>query len=65
MQECEQCGKDSLNGLTQRRDTLKWVCFPCLPAAQVDRIPGWRDREAEHARKSTQAKRNFNHERSE
>lgn len=38
------------------------LCFPCLDAVnprQVDRYPGWRERERRHEQRAAQARQNF------
>jgi hypothetical protein len=41
--KCAACRK-SADGLYQRYTDGKWVCASCLPKAQIDAYPGFRER---------------------
>lgn len=56
---CQECG--AVEPVYQRGTDGKWVCFGDLPDEDIDRYPGWRDREAQRQHRSTQARMNFSH----
>lgn len=59
---CEKCYKSIsetvTKGLYQLR-TLEFVCFDCLPAAEVAKYRGWKERVELSRKRSEQARQNF------
>jgi hypothetical protein len=56
---CQRCG--AVGPVYQRSTDEKWVCFDELPDEDIDRYPGWREKEALRKQRSAKARMNFGH----
>jgi hypothetical protein len=54
---CQECG--AVEPVYQRGTDGKWVCFADLPDEDIDRYPGWREKEALRKQRSAKARANF------
>lgn len=58
MTHCDGCGKE-VSGTYYDAAKARYVCFACLSADEIDRYPGWREREALKLERAERARHNF------
>lgn len=58
LEPCADCGA-TVEALYPRTLDRQMVCFDCLPDAEVNKYPGWRERRKRQREQAERARRNF------
>lgn len=58
MTHCYACNRE-VSGTYYDPAKAAYVCFACLSADEIDRYPGWREREALKLERAERARQNF------